>query len=218
MRDPARNVLPFSENPEKGRPGSRPSGDKVDDKDPRDEAAVAADIVRRIAEGDVTAEEELFERYRRGLLRLLRHLGAQPDLAEDLLQHTLCTALKRLRGEGLAEPERLAGFLCHTARNLYFNDRRKTVRRQTWSDSGELAQAVAPSPSQLDSILRDELAAKVRRLIEELPIERDRQVLRRFYLLGEPKERICADLGLDSLDFNRVLSRARKRFKDLFES
>jgi RNA polymerase sigma-70 factor (ECF subfamily) len=218
MRDPARNVLPFSENPEKGGPGSRPSGDKVDDKDPRDEAAVAADLVRRIAEGDVTAEEELFERYRRGLLRLLRHLGAQPDLAEDLLQHTFYTALQRLRSEGLEEPERLAGFLCRTARYLYFNDRRKTTRRQTWSDSGELAQAVAPSPSPLDSILRDELAAKVRRLIAELPIERDRQILRRFYLLGEPKERICADLGLDSLDFNRVLSRARKRFKDLFES
>lgn len=57
----------------------------------------------------------------------------------------------------------------------------------------------------------------VRRLIGELPTDRDRQLLLRFYVAEEEKERICSDLGLDSLHFNRVLFRARHRFKELLE-
>jgi RNA polymerase sigma-70 factor (ECF subfamily) len=180
-----------------------------------DEAAVAADLVRRIAARDATAEGQLVERYRRGILYLLRHLGAQPDLADDLQQETFRVVLERLREGGLADPAGLAPFLRGTARNLFLNERRKTARRQTRSDSGELAQAAAPAPSQLDSVLRDEEAAMVRRLIGELPTDRDRQLLLRFYLREEAKEIICADLGLDSLHFNRVLFRARQRFKEL---
>ena len=32
----------------------------------------------------------------------------------------------------------------------------------------------------------------------------------------EDKERICADLGLTSMQFNSVISRALKRFKELY--
>lgn len=46
----------------------------------------------------------------------------------------------------------------------------------------------------------------MRQLIRELPTERDRQLLLRFYVTEEDKESLCADLGLDSLHFNRVLS------------
>ena len=53
-----------------------------------DEAAIAANLVRRIAARDASAEGELVERYGRGILYLLRHLGAASDLAEDLQQET----------------------------------------------------------------------------------------------------------------------------------
>ena len=46
---------------------------------------------------------------------------------------------------------------------------------------------------------------------------RDRQVLFRFYIAEENKEDICSDLGLSSLHFNRVLFRARERFRELYE-
>ncbi|HEX9941914.1 MAG TPA: RNA polymerase sigma factor [Thermoanaerobaculia bacterium] len=182
-----------------------------------DEAAVAADLVRRIAAGDEAAEGQLVERYRRGLLYLLRHLGALPDLADDLQQETFRIVLERLRQGGLADPAGLAPFLRGTARNLFIAERRKTARRRTWGDTGELAEAVAPAPSQLQSVLLEEEGEIVRRLIGELPTDRDRQLLLRFYVGEEDKESICADLGLDSLHFNRVLFRARQRFKDLLE-
>lgn len=182
-----------------------------------DEATIAADLVRRITAGDPLAESQLVERYRRALLCLLQHLGALPDQAEDLQQETFQIVIERVRREGLADPAGLGTFLRGTARNLYANARRKTVRRRTWGDAGELAQAPTASPSQLQSLLLEEEAAIVRRLIGELHNERDQQLLLRFYLGEEDKESICADLGLDHLHFNRVLFRARQRFKELME-
>jgi RNA polymerase sigma-70 factor, ECF subfamily len=57
----------------------------------------------------------------------------------------------------------------------------------------------------------------VRRLLQEMS-ERDRQILYRFYIAEEDKDRICADLQLSSLHFNRVLHRARERYRDLYKS
>jgi RNA polymerase sigma-70 factor (ECF subfamily) len=182
-----------------------------------DEATIAADLVRRIAASDPAAEGQLVERYCRGLLYFLHRLGALRDLADDLQQETFRIVIERLRHGGLADPAGLAPFLRGTARNLLVADRRKTARRRTWGDTGELAQAVAPAPSQLQSVLLDEEAQRVRRLIGELPNDRDRQLLLRFYVGEEDKESLCADLGLDSLHFNRVLFRARQRFKELLE-
>ncbi|MFL6263960.1 MAG: RNA polymerase sigma factor [Thermoanaerobaculia bacterium] len=181
------------------------------------EAEIATDLVRRIAVGDATAEEALVLRYSRGILYLLRRLGAPPDLAEDLHQETFRIALERLRKRELDEPAALAGFLRGTARNLVIAERRKTARRRTGADDEELAQAVHPAPSQLSAVLRDEEAESVRRLIGELATDRDRQVLLRFYVAEEEKGSICADLGLDGLHFNRVLFRARQRFRELLE-
>lgn len=181
------------------------------------EAEIAADLVRRIAAGDASAEGELVQRYSRGLLYLLRRLGAPPEQAEDLHQETFRVVLERLRQRELDDPAGLVGFLRGTARNLALNERRKSARRRTDPDEEELAQAVHPAPSQLSSVLLDEEATIVRKLIGELPTDRDQQLLLRFYVAEEEKETICADLGLDSLHFNRVLFRARQRFKELLE-
>lgn len=180
-----------------------------------DEAEVASDLVRRIAAGDAAAETALVERYSRGVLYLLRRLA--PELADDLHQETFRVVLERLRRRGLDEPAGLAAFLRGTARNLVIAERRKTVRRRTEADDDELARAVNPGPSQLSTVLLDEEADAVRALIRELPTDRDRQILLRFYVAEEDKAAICADLRLDSLHFNRVLFRARERFRDVLE-
>lgn len=180
-----------------------------------DEAEVATGLVRRIAAGDASAEGELVQRYSRGLLYLLRRLA--PELADDLHQETFRVVLERLRRRELDEPAGLAAFLRGTARNMVIAERRKTARRRTEADEEELAQAVHPGPSQLSAVLLDEEADTVRKLIRDLPTDRDRQLLLRFYVAEEEKESLCADLGLDSLHFNRVLFRARQRFKETLE-
>jgi RNA polymerase sigma-70 factor (ECF subfamily) len=70
----------------------------------------------------------------------------------------------------------------------------------------------------VDQLLRAEQRALVRQIVEELPVERDRELLRRYYLGQESKEVLQVDHGLTSLQFNRVLHRARKRFQELWEA
>jgi RNA polymerase sigma-70 factor (ECF subfamily) len=180
------------------------------------EVAIATRLVRRIAAGDCAAEGELVERYSQGVLFLLQH-RAGPELAEDLHQETFRIALERLRERGLDDPAGLSFYLRGIARNLALAEWRKTGRRRTEASDEKLAEAVHPGPSPLSAVLLDEEAETVRRLIGELSADRDRQLLLRFYVAEEEKERICADLGLDSLHFNRVLFRAHQRFKKLLE-
>jgi RNA polymerase sigma-70 factor (ECF subfamily) len=183
----------------------------------RTEAEVAAELVRRIRAGDAMAESELVERYSRGLLYMLRRTAGDPALADDLHQETFRIVLERLRDKGIEEPERLAGFLHRTAKNLFVAGYRKTVRRRTEGEVEGMEALPDPAGTPLQETLREEETALVRRLIGELETDRDRQILYRFYIAEEDKERICADLGLSSLHFNRVLFRARQRFKELLE-
>lgn len=182
-----------------------------------DDAEAAADLARRITAGDPAAESELVARYRRGLELMLRRTARDPELALDLCQETFRIVLERLRGRGLAEPEKLIGFLHATARNLLIAGHRKTARRRTDADEEALGQVVDPAPSQLGRVLQNELAGRVQQLLGELDTDRDRELLYRFYVAEDDKNAICHDLGLTSLHFNRVLFRARQRFKELLE-
>src|SRR5262249_43570115 len=93
---------------------------------------------------------------------------------------------------------------------------RRPPRRKTEADSEAVDLAVAPSGSPLSGLLESENASLVRRVIRELGSERDREILLRFYIAEEDKDSIAADHGLTSLQFNRVLHRARQRYKELF--
>ncbi len=182
-----------------------------------EEAGIAADLVRRIQGGDRPAEDEMIERYSRGVLFLLRRLSGRAGLAEDLHQETFRIVLERLRHSWLDDPGRLVGFIQGTARRLYLGERRKHLRRKTDAAGEDLPDGADSAPSQLERALRDERAEQVRRMLAELRPERDRRVLSRFYLAEEDKDRICVDLGLSHKHFNRVLYRARKRFRELLE-
>ena len=181
------------------------------------ESEIARDLVCRIVQGDTAAEAKLVERYSRGLLYMLKRTTGNPAQAEDLHQETFRIVLERLRHRGLEEPEKLTAFIHRTARNLFIADHRKVARRQTQNDEDAISVLADPAPSQLGQVLDKEEAGLIRQLILELKPDRDRQLLLRFYLAEEDKEQICADLGLSSLHFNRVLFRARQRFKDLLE-
>ena len=66
-------------------------------------------------------------------------------------------------------------------------------------------------------LIASERSRLVRDLVGQLEVERDRQIILRFYLTEEDKASICEDLGLSSLHFNRVLHRARQRYRQLYE-
>jgi RNA polymerase sigma-70 factor (ECF subfamily) len=123
-----------------------------------------------------------------------------------------------VRERRIEDPERLVGFLHGTARRLALGASRRTARRRTDTASDALPDRLDPRPGPLDASLRGERARLVRRLLVGLRPERDREILARFYLAEETKERLCEQLDLSSAHFDRVLYRAKKRFRSLLEN
>lgn len=169
----------------------------------------------RIAAGERRAEEELVARYGRGVALVLdRQTQGRPE-AEDLYQEAFRLALGKLRRGELRRADKLPAYLAQIARNLAIEHYRKARRRGTEPDSEKVGLAAVPS-SQLQRLVAGEQALLVRRILGELNTERDREVLFRFYIGDEEKETICADLGLTGGQFNRVLHRARQRYRALY--
>jgi RNA polymerase sigma-70 factor (ECF subfamily) len=176
------------------------------------------DLVRRIVSGEPAAEAELVDRFSRALSFLSRRLTRDDTAAEDLYQDTFRLVIEKVRKGELREPERLPGFVSSMARNLFLGSARRSSRRQKWQGDSEATEtAPDPAPGQLARLLVKEKAAAVRGVLGELKNDRDREILSRYYISGEDKEDICRDLELSDLHFNRVLFRARQRYKELFE-
>jgi RNA polymerase sigma-70 factor, ECF subfamily len=181
-----------------------------------DAAAAAAELVALIEAGDAGAEARLVERYGRAVsLLLTRHTRGRPE-AEDLWQETFQVALPKLRRGELRQPEKLPGFLSGIARSLAIEHYRKASRRKTDPDTDAVQEAAAAPSHQLGEILLQEKSRLVRQLLGELGTERDREILFRYYVAEEDKDAVAADFGLSPGQFNRVLHRARQRYKSLY--
>lgn len=180
-----------------------------------DPGAVIPELVRKILAGDADAEAELAAWCRPRLVRQLRQLTGNEAAAADLTQDALLIGIVRLRRVPLADPSGVGAFLRGIAVKLMLNERRKTRRRRTVGAVPAALPDNAPGP--LDTILAREQRQLLARAIDGLHAARDRDLVRRFYLDAEPKESIARAHGLDPLQFDRVLFRARKRLRDLIE-
>lgn len=173
------------------------------------------DLVRRIIKGDEQAEAELIQRYCRGMRVIIDQIIDDPSYAEDLAQETLIKALDKIRAGAVAEPERVSGYIRGIAKQMAWDHLKKSQVRQFISVD-EVVLTSDKNQDPLEELLRTEEANTVRRVIGKLSCERDRQILTRFYILGEDKESICADLRLDSTYFKGVKFRAVQRFGELY--
>ena len=57
-----------------------------------------------------------------------------------------------------------------------------------------------------------------REMLSEIRIERDREILTRYYVADQDKKTICDALQLQPDQFDKLISRARKRFKEAFQA
>jgi RNA polymerase sigma-70 factor (ECF subfamily) len=176
-----------------------------------------AQLVARIREGERAAEAELVERYTRGVSIILRRLAGTSSVADDLYQEVFLRAVQKIRAGEVRDPERLSGFICGLARNLAIDYFRRSAPEKAFDETRAGLSVPDPAPGPLAHVLHLEDSTNIRQVMSELPSHRDRQVLYRFYLNEEDKENICTDLKLTSLQFNRVLHRARERFRELYQ-
>ena len=175
-----------------------------------------ADWVWQITFGNAAAEGELFHRYKDGVAIIIGGIVRNESVAEDLSQETFRISLEKIREGDLREPEKLSGFICGVARNVALGYVRRMRRLTNQEGTVDAEQIRDPQPDQFEQLWRKERSEIIHQLLGEIKIERDREVLSRYYIAEEDKEQICADLGLTSNHFNSVIFRALKRYKELY--
>jgi len=147
-----------------------------------------------------------------GLKAALMRLTRDPELTADILQDAAVTALEKLESGEIANPEGIGGYVYRVAINHLRNHRRKD--RSSKYDNEFLEQLKDENADALGVDLdRAVWAAEIRAVLESMPTVRDREIIVRFYLRGEDKSDICAALNLSEEHFNRVIFRARERFR-----
>lgn len=176
----------------------------------------ASALAVRIRAGDRSAEAEMVTRFGPGVAATLCRATGRRTLAEDLYQEAFQLAIAKIRRGELREPAKLPGFLCHLARNLAVGHFRRD-RQQQGEDLLDSLGCPDPGPSPLDRLLADERAAQIREVLAGLGSERDRKLLFLLYIREEDRKHLCELMGLTPLHFNRVLFRARQRYREFFE-
>lgn len=180
-------------------------------------ATVLPEPDRRAPAADPVAQLAAVYRDYPGLRALILRRVGDAELAADILQDAAVTTLQKLRDGAIAQPENVGGFLYRVALNHLRNYRRKD--RTAVSDPDALdGLATAPADPEWESVGHRQWARVARRVLDEMPTPRDREVLLRFYLRDEAKDAICRELGLSDEHFNRVIFRARDRFRALLEA
>ncbi|MEO6594737.1 MAG: sigma-70 family RNA polymerase sigma factor, partial [Planctomycetota bacterium] len=146
--------------------------------------------------------EALVRRHQTGVWRYLRCLGADLQLAEDLLQDTFLVAFRRLeqdRGDAA-----VATFLRTTARHLYLRRRRDEGRRE------ELLVELAEQLWQRDCAGDDgeQWLQALQQCVQSLE-GRPQQAVTWFYGEGRDRASVAAAMGMKENGLKTLLQRVR---------
>jgi RNA polymerase sigma factor (sigma-70 family) len=172
---------------------------------PPPRAPVPSAIVRRAIDGDSFAEEELVHHFARGLLsHLTRRVGDRED-ARELTDDVLMAMVRALREGRLRDPERLAGFVYGTARNLVNSYRRMRCGRPR----SEPLDPELAAPDRDEPLEHLERIARLRESLDGLgPLER--QILL-MTIEGLKPGKIAVRLGLSGDVVRARKSRAMRK-------
>jgi RNA polymerase sigma-70 factor, ECF subfamily len=160
--------------------------------------------------------EQLIRQQYPALLMLFRQKVGNDPLADDLINQAVTTALEHLRAGRVSQPSLIGGYIFRVAMNHLRNHRRKASERLDQRASPEDIDGLKAESDAEDTESR--ILRQVRRVVEDLPTPRDREIVKRFYLDEQEKEHICSDLGLAPLHFDKVIFRARRRMKEQLEA
>lgn len=172
-------------------------------------------LVRRIGAGDRSAENEFVATFQRGVRALVRRHARPADPAvDDLTQNVLQNVLEQLRKSALNDPQALPAYLRNA---VVFTVRAEYRRRgrQGGNETPESPDVLVDPDTPERQAQRAQLASLLHRMLAELRVDRDREILRLHYLVEEDRDTICDMLGIDTSHFHRVLFRARERLKEL---
>lgn len=172
-------------------------------------------IVTKIQEGDKKAECELIDKYYKTLFFIVLKQTDDPCLTQDICQETFIIVLQKTRKGEIKNSQAVGSFIRSVGVNLIIEHKRKLKRQKTdLSDSFEHLSDMQSS-NVLNQLERQKALTLVTQLLEELNNPRDVILLREYFVYGKSKKDICDQLQLSAEHFDKVLYRARQRFKQL---
>ena len=175
----------------------------------------SAELADAVSRGEPGAEDLLCARFGPGVQAMLLARGADHAASADLTQDVLLTVILRLRREPLDQPEKLAQFVRATGNWMLIAHLRKLSRQRVNYDSELVENAADGGPEPGAELASEQIRADLERWLGELKQGRDREILRRRFLLGEPKAATTESLGLTSSSYDVVVHRALRRLAQI---
>jgi len=181
-------------------------------------------LAAQVAQGDATAFDAFFREYFPRLFRFaLGRVDNDPALAEEVVQRTMCIVVRKMgtyRGEAL-----LFTWLCQICRNemsAVFRQRGDELREYLPIEDHPAVQAALESMSADDfrpetAQTQREIGEFVRATLQHLP-GRYATALEMKYVNGNSVVEIARELGLSEKATESLLTRARKAFKEGFNT
>jgi RNA polymerase sigma-70 factor, ECF subfamily len=132
-----------------------------------------------------------------------------PDI-DDIVQEALMRFMVAARDEKIQNPAALGAFLNGICRNVVSEYRRRNLRDEPMPE-------VVPEPpgKSIPEAELFELRQAIAQGMQQLS-ERDRRVLRAFYLEEKSKDEILKETGMTDENFRVVLCRAKERFRAIY--
>lgn len=172
-------------------------------------------LVQRIHAGEPAAMEELYGIFAKGIRYfLLRNLG--PDDLDDKVHDCFVIVTQAIRNGDLREPERLMGYVRTVVKRQIAGsiDIAVQQRRNRVEFDDSLFSVTDWRDNPENSVMNRQRADIARRVLEGVS-RRDRDILKRFYVLEQTQEQICEEMGLTYNQFRLLKSRAKARFGEL---
>lgn len=169
------------------------------------------DYLGRLASGDAVVEHHFSSYFGDLLLLKLRARIRSSQLIEDIRQETLLRVLRIVRKAGVEYPERFGAFVCGVCSNVM-----KEFLRWEMRHAGS-ASEFEPADDRVDLealLVNQQRRQQVDRILEELP-EKDRELLRMFFLEECDKSEICKRLKVREGYLRVLLHRAKLRFRSM---
>lgn len=179
-------------------------------------------LVNRCQRGDLSAYDELMQRYEKKVYALCFRMTGNSDDAADLAQEAFLKAFRAL--PSFKGQSQFSTWLFRIVTNTCLDDRRKRSRRPVSvsldkpvdTGDGEMQIALpAGDPDPLSTALAAELQAEIQGLLNKLPPGQKIIVVMRD-LEGYSYEEIAAALQLNVGTVKSRLNRARARLRDLY--
>lgn len=158
---------------------------------------------------DPASSQELAWLYRTLRGQIFRTLG--PVDLDDHVQDALLTLMQAIRSSKIRKPESLPAFVLGVGRIKALEGITARVHsRKIDSLTSVHWRIPLPGPSPLDLAIESERRTTASAIWRAVAM-REREIISRFYFLGQTKEKICEVMGLTGTQFRLLKSRAKAK-------